>query len=199
MTDEHTAPISEVEPVSVAILAGGKSRRMGQDKALIHLLPADKPMLSEVISRVGQLTDDLFVVASNRPEYAQFEVKIVADRCLDKGPLAGIATALTNSIHERCLIVSCDHPFLNVEFIRSMIATPGSWDALIPVTAGNSRQDLAEIFHTLHAIYRRRCLVEPPVLATVRGEELRERRVSLAPPRDRLLERHAERGTVRGA
>lgn len=144
--------------VSVAILAGGMSKRLGTDKALVRLADDDRPLLGLVIDRVQPLSDDVFVVSSPRPAYDQFGVAVKPDLYPEAGVLGGIASALRHARHDACLVVSCDHPFLNPALLEAMIATPGEWDVLVPVLAGESRQGGRTVRQTLHAIYGRNCL-----------------------------------------
>jgi molybdopterin-guanine dinucleotide biosynthesis protein A len=145
-------------PASIAVLAGGQSRRMGSDKALVTLEPGGPALLQVVLDRVGSLTDDLFVVSAPRPEYRQLGVELRPDLFPDAGPLGGIGSALRYARYERCLVLSCDHPFLNIELLESMIALDGDWDILCPTLPGPSRQGGGSIRQTLHAIYRATCL-----------------------------------------
>ena len=144
--------------VSIAILAGGMSKRLGTDKALVRLTEDGPPLLGLVIDRVRPLSDDLFVVSSPRVAYEQFGVAIKPDLYPDAGVLGGIASALRHARYGTCLVVSCDHPFLNRELLEEMIATPGEWDILVPVLPGESRQGGRTVKQTLHAIYGKDCL-----------------------------------------
>jgi len=143
---------------SIAVLAGGMSRRMGEDKAMLRLVPEDSTLLGVVINRVRYLTDDLFVVAPERPGYSEFGIRVVPDHFPDSGPLGGIATALSVAEHDRCLVVSCDHPFLSTPLLRHMLTLDGSWDALIPIGDAPSRQGTMRVRHTAHAVYSKSCL-----------------------------------------
>ena len=57
------------KPLSAAILAGGMSRRMGVDKAMLAIRADDPPMAAIVIDRVREVARDVMLIASNRPEY----------------------------------------------------------------------------------------------------------------------------------
>lgn len=146
--------------VSVAILAGGQSSRMGEDKPLLRLVPDGPTMLETVIRVVAPLTDDLYVVASNRPAYAFGGVAVRPDLYEGGGVLGGIGSAIRYARHDLCLVVSCDHPFLSRAMLEAMTDESGSWDVLVPAVAGSSRQGGDHVRHTLQAIYRRSC-VEP--------------------------------------
>jgi len=143
--------------LSIAILAGGQSRRMGQDKALLDFL--GEPLLNRILRRVRSLTDDVFVVATGRPEYERFRVPVVPDRLPGSGPLGGIYTALAEAKHDRCLVLACDLPFVNTGLLRFMAEQFADCDVLIPALAARrSDQGSDETLETLHAIYGRTCL-----------------------------------------
>jgi molybdopterin-guanine dinucleotide biosynthesis protein A len=152
--------MSDVQPylLSAAVLAGGMSRRMGRDKALLPLTPDGASMIQLVLEQVRQVADDVTIIASDRPEYANLGARVVPDAFPGAGTLGGIATALGAARHERCLVVACDMPFLHGGLLAAMAAWPGAWQVLVPVIAGESRQGSGEIAQTLHAIYARSCL-----------------------------------------
>jgi molybdopterin-guanine dinucleotide biosynthesis protein A len=146
-------------PISAAILAGGKSSRMGTDKALIQLEPNGPPLAAIVIDVLNQLSDDVYLVTPPRPEYASFGVPIRPDLFGDTGPLGAIASALIHARHDFCLVVSCDMPFLNLDLLRWMIARPRTYDVLVPRLRAETRQGGDFAYQTLHAIYAKRCLM----------------------------------------
>lgn len=131
---------------------------MGTDKALLPLREGDPPLLRIVLDRLALVASDVFVVATDRPEYGRFGVPVVPDRFVEAGTLGGIATALAAAKHERCLVVACDLPFLCVPLLRWMVDQPGDEDVLIPRLPGESRQGSDFVFQTLHAVYARACL-----------------------------------------
>jgi molybdenum cofactor guanylyltransferase len=156
--------------VSIAILAGGQSSRMGRDKALLELEPDSKPLLEIVLERVQPLSDDVFVVASGRDVYARFGAPVRPDLYPGAAVLGGIGSAIRHAAHDACLVVSCDHPFLNPTLLSRMIQTLGDWDVLVPVIRGESRQGGKAIRQTLHAIYARSCV--PYIERAIAGEKL---------------------------
>jgi molybdopterin-guanine dinucleotide biosynthesis protein A len=144
--------------LSAALLAGGSSTRMGVDKALLSLRPNSPPMAQMVIDRLTQIADEVQVIASDRPEYEIFGVKVVPDDYPGFAALGGIATALAHCRSEHCLVVACDMPFLNESLLYWMAAQPRDYDVLVPRLAGESRQGGSHVYQTLHAIYGKRCL-----------------------------------------
>jgi molybdopterin-guanine dinucleotide biosynthesis protein A len=144
--------------LSVGVLAGGMSTRMGTDKALLSLIDGGPPLLQLVLDRVRPLTDDLFVIATDRPAYAQFGVRLVPDRRPGMGTLGGIATAIAAARHDFVLVVACDMPLLSRPLLRFMRDFSRDFDVLIPALPGESRQGRGMVLQTLHAIYGRPCL-----------------------------------------
>ena len=144
--------------LSAAILAGGASRRMGTDKALMTL--AGRTLLERAIERVAVVANETMVVGDRRPYY-RFGVTVIADAFRGAGPLGGIATALLHARNEYVLVVACDMPFLSVELMDAMARLPRDYDVLVPVTNRSRRsQGSRSTYETLHAIYRRTCLPE---------------------------------------
>jgi molybdopterin-guanine dinucleotide biosynthesis protein A len=155
--------------LTAAVLAGGRSRRMGTDKALIRLDPSGPTLLERVLELVGAVADDRVVIATDRPHYAAFGVPVEPDHYPDAAALGGIATALEVAAGSPCLVVPCDLPFLNVPLLSHLRARAAAADVVVPTARGESRQRGGVIFQTLHAIYGPACL--PPVRAQLaRGE-----------------------------
>jgi molybdopterin-guanine dinucleotide biosynthesis protein A len=146
-------------PLSAAALAGGQSRRMGTDKALLPLAAGGEPMLGVVLKRLSAVADDVLVVADNRAKYAALGARVVPDLRPDVGALGGIQAAIASSAHDHCLVVACDMPFLSLPLLQRMADEPRDYDVLVPLVPGESRQRSdGLVFQTLHAIYGKKCL-----------------------------------------
>ena len=133
--------------VSAITLAGGQSRRMGRDKALIDY--QGKPIIAHVIETLRALSDDVIVVSNRSEIYSRFGARVVADYEPPCGPLGGIAAGLAAAQHDLVVVVACDMPFLNIELLRKLIDAAEGVDAAVPKTG--------EEFEPLHAVYRRTC------------------------------------------
>ena len=145
--------------VSAIILAGGQSRRMGRDKALIDY--QGRPIIAHVIATLRTLSDDIAVVSNRSDVYRSFGVRLVPDYDPPCGPLGGIAVGLQAAQHALAVVVACDMPFLNVTLLRWLIDQAAAYDAVVPQTG--------EEFEPLHAIYRRVC--HGPIVQRIeRGE-----------------------------
>ncbi len=152
--------MNEAPPaVSAIIQAGGQSRRMGRDKALIDY--QGQPIIAHVIKTLQALSDDIVVVSNRSDLYSSFGVRVVADYDPPCGPLGGIAAGLQTVQHPLAVVVACDMPFLNVNLLRWLIDLADGYDAVVP-------QSGAE-YEPLHAIYRRECY-QPIVRRIERGE-----------------------------
>ena len=133
--------------VSAAIMAGGKSKRMGQDKAWIEL--DGEPLIRRVANVLAQVADEVIVVA-NDPKYATLGLRVVPDRFPGGGALGGIATGVSAATHDRVLVAACDMPFLSAEVWRVLLDHRYEADVVIPKIGGE--------FETLHALYTKACL-----------------------------------------
>ncbi len=151
--------IQSTPTTSAIVLAGGQSRRMGRDKALIEF--QGKPVIAHVIAALRELTPDVVVVSNRLDRYGPFGARVAADYDPPCGPLGGIAVGLQAIAHELAVVVACDMPFLNVTLLRWLIDQAGEYDAVVPQTGGE--------FEPLHAVYRRGCY-QPIVQRLERGE-----------------------------
>jgi len=110
-------------PVYGLVLSGGKSKRMGQDKALLERggqsqLAFMMSLLEPLVERVFVSTRDEQKDDSERRQFAQ-----IVDQYDDMGPLAGILSALDAYPDVDWLVVACDLPNIRVETIRHLLAS----------------------------------------------------------------------------
>ncbi|MCY3908180.1 MAG: molybdenum cofactor guanylyltransferase [Anaerolineaceae bacterium] len=151
-------------PFTVAIVAGGRSRRMGRDKALVEL--DGRPMLEHVIERVSGLGQaQTLLVSNDHAEHARFGLPMVCDSLPDAGSLGGIYTALLNSEHCHTLVVACDMPFLSPALLRHMLELreEGDYDVIAPRVDGYPQG--------LHAVYGQACVA--PIRAQIEAGRLK--------------------------
>lgn len=134
--------------IACAILAGGRSVRMGRDKATTEF--RGSPLVKEVFDRVRHVFDDIVVVSSLHDAIEGVEAPVVRDFLPVQSPMVGIATALLHSVKPRVFVVACDMPLLSVEAMRCLVDEAQGEDITIPMAEG--------YYQPLHAIYRRSCL-----------------------------------------
>lgn len=132
--------------VSAAIMAGGKSLRMGQDKAWIEL--DGEPLIKRVADVLAEVADEVIVVA-NDPKYESLGLRVVPDHWPQGGALGGIATGVGAATHDTVLVAACDMPFLSADVWRVLLGHAGEADVVIPRIGGE--------YETLHALYTKAC------------------------------------------
>lgn len=144
--------------VSVAVLAGGQSKRMGQDKAFLEV--GGRRVIDRVLARLKPLTDDLFIGTNSPEKYQEFGLRLVPDVYPDKAALGGIYSAIVAARYARVLIVACDMPFLNTELMQYLIELAPTADVIAPLIEPPQPE-------TLHAVYSKNCLpaIEPRLQA----------------------------------
>ena len=124
-------------PLYGLVLAGGKSRRMGRDKAL--LLRAGQSQLSYVASLLEGAAERVFVSArrdqQDDPERGQFAT--IVDRYEGIGPIAGILSAMDEHPGADWLVVACDLPNIDAETLDYLVEHRGAE----PFTAYRSSHD----------------------------------------------------------
>ena len=132
------------------VLAGGASRRMGRDKALLEL--GGRPLIEIVIERMARVCAEVLVVASDARPYAALKARVVEDRFRGVGVLGGLHAGLRAAAYELTLVVGCDMPFLNLDLLRAFAGWADGFDVVV------FRQ--GELVEPLHGAYRRTCLPE---------------------------------------
>ena len=142
-----------MSPVSGVILAGGRSSRLGTDKAFLTL--GGLPLIERVLAAVRQLADDIIIVTNTPDRFGALapDVRLVGDAVPRAGALVGLYSGLLAARHERALVVGCDMPFLNLQLLCHLVAVAPECDVVIPRHARGTE--------ALHAVYSRSCL--PPV------------------------------------
>lgn len=152
--------------VSGIIVAGGQSRRLGQDKRRLRLWGEDGPTLLEhTLGVIAPLCDELIVVLNDAEEWQGLPARLVPDVYADAGSLGGIYAGLLAASAPYSLVVAADMPLLNRDLLAALLARPRDYDALVPRSPqpGAARNKLA--VDPLHAVYSSACL--EPMRATL--------------------------------
>jgi len=129
--------------ISGFILAGGKSSRMGTDKAL--LMFQNEPLLKHMIKLIEPFCQSVKISGQNI-DYKYFNIEMVPDMFSGFGPIAGIYSSLYNSSSDWNLLVSVDVPFVNDELFRYLILNIGEFDCIIPEHTGGI-EPLVGLYH----------------------------------------------------
>ena len=140
--------------ISLIVLAGGMSRRLGRDKALEPL--AGETLLRRVVRRASEAvgSDDLVIVVADEGQAERtpedLPHRVVVDALPGMGALGGTYTGLETAWNEWALVVACDMPFLSPPLIAYMTGLRDGVDAVVPV--------VSERPEPTHALYSRRCI-----------------------------------------
>ena len=129
--------------VSAIVLAGGRARRLGRDKAAIPV--GGVRVLDRVLSVLAGLCDDIVVVGRSVWSGAPTDVRFLEDQTPGQGPLGGLWTGLGAIRHERALVVGCDMPFLTGDLLRELLARSARADATVTRT-GEQVQPLLAVY-----------------------------------------------------
>jgi molybdenum cofactor guanylyltransferase len=136
------------QPITGVILAGGKSSRMGQNKALMSL--GGTRLVDRVVAVMRSVFDALLMVTNTPEVYVDLGLPMVQDVWPEKGSLGGIYSAIHHVGTPYCLVVACDMPFLRAAMLRYLITQISDDDVVVPDVLGE--------LQTLHAIYSKACL-----------------------------------------
>jgi len=101
------------------ILAGGKSSRMGRNKALLEL--SGLKIIERIYKSIEHSCDDVIIISNSPDDYRFMGLKIFKDIFPGLGPLAGIHSGLHNSKTENNLIISCDLPLISSEVVENIV------------------------------------------------------------------------------
>lgn len=144
--------------IHVAVLAGGRSRRMGRDKALLQL--GGQTLIERVLAAARPLAYPRLIVGAPAA-YAHLGLPVLPDRCPGRGPLGGLYTAL-DATAAPVLLLACDLPFLAPDFLRHLADRRGPQQAVVPYTAAG--------LQPLCALYELSCL--GAVEAAIQADQL---------------------------
>ena len=135
--------------ISIAILAGGQSLRMGANKAFVRV--GGRPIIERIVERVRPLGGEVVVIAAARDPYLYLGLPVYSDLIPAKGPLGGLHTAISVTRGEYTLVVSCDQPFLNPALLQALIDLRPGYDVVVPLARDGYPQ-------SMHAVYGKGCL-----------------------------------------
>ena len=138
--------------VTGIVLAGGKSRRLGRDKAVEQV--GGRPLIARVIDTLANVAGESVVVVNEAERGRELPLpdsaRIVTDLYPDGGSLGGIFTGLNAAHTEWAVVVACDMPFLNVRLLEHLLSQRPGHDAVVPVLDGRPEPT--------HAVYSKACL-----------------------------------------
>jgi molybdopterin-guanine dinucleotide biosynthesis protein A len=114
--------------MSGAILAGGRSTRMGRNKAFATL--AGVRLLDRAHRAVTQFADDVMLVANQLGPFVDFPGRVVIDNVPHRGPLCGLETALAHAHHPILFVTAVDNPFVDPTLVSYLAQYAPHYDAV---------------------------------------------------------------------
>ena len=153
------------------VLAGGRSTRMGKDKASLQM--AEQTLLSRVVQTVSLVCPEVIIAGGEQSLADGFDsdVRWVSDPPGSIGPLAGVTAGLRAARHDACLIVACDMPFLNPTLLGHLVDRLETFDAVVPISQG--------VGQYLHAAYARSAATTAQALLRLEARSVHELLVRL--------------------
>ncbi|HBO85039.1 MAG: hypothetical protein A2073_05005 [Deltaproteobacteria bacterium GWC2_42_11] len=130
------------------ILAGGKSSRMGFNKAFIEVNGVR--IIERTVNLFKEIFNEVMIITNTPLEYEEFDVRTATDLIRGAGALGGIYTGIFHAASSRVFAAACDMPFLDKDTITKMLNMLMEGNGIVPFV--DSR------LHPLHAIYSRNCL-----------------------------------------
>lgn len=130
------------------ILAGGKSSRMGEDKAFLKF--EGRSLIEWVIAGLKEIGGEIIIVANESERFKSLGLRVVKDILPDKGPLVGLYSGLLSSCLEYNFVCGTDMPFLSPSLIKYMLDRKQGYDVILP--------RIGDGVEPLFAIYKRSCL-----------------------------------------
>ena len=134
--------------ITLAVQAGGRSSRMGRDKALIPL--GGIPLIEHVLRRAAGLAEEVLITTNRPADLAYLGVRLVLDREPGAGALPGLLTALEAAHGETVLLLACDLPFVCRSLLEHLLGRAHEAQVVVPRWNGN--------LEPLHAVYSRSCI-----------------------------------------
>ncbi|KPL72212.1 hypothetical protein ADN00_15415 [Ornatilinea apprima] len=133
--------------LSVAIQAGGGSKRMGVNKALMSFL--GEPLITRISRLLSPVSDDLFIITQETEAYQHLGLRTISDEVPNMGAIGGLLTAMAQARCDYVAVVACDMPFVSPGILKHCleILVDNNADVAIPLTM--------EGYEPLHAVYRK--------------------------------------------
>jgi len=140
------------EEITAVILAGGEGSRMGGiDKGLLEL--NGQPLIKHVMARIAPQVAQLIISANRNVErYQSYGYPVITDQMTDKGPLAGILSALQHCQSEWLLTIPCDTPRIPTDLVVRLCnaAEQTTQQTLAALYTAHDGEQLQPLFSMIH-------------------------------------------------
>ena len=133
--------------LTVAVLAGGHSSRMGTDKSFVRVL--GRPLIEHTLAQAAGLGDETLIVTNRPQDYAYLGLPLFGDVLPDKGALGGLYSALQAARGRHVLCIACDMPFVVRNLMAYVVSLRSEAEAVVSRLAGQPEP--------FRAVYGRDC------------------------------------------
>ena len=146
-----------MDKVTVAILAGGTSKRFGSEKALADF--QGNPLITHMVNIARNISSEIIIVVSDEVQEANLRevvqgVRVVVDPPSDvKCALAGALTAFEYTLTPYTLLLPVDTPLASVELLRMMVRMSSGHGAVVPSWPSGYIEPLHSVYLAEHAYY----------------------------------------------
>ena len=145
---EESEQKSLYDHITGVILAGGLSKRYGQNKAFLEV--GGIRLIDRITEGMQNIFKQLILVTNEKKGFEYLGIPIIEDLIKGLGPIGGIYTGLMSISDQAGFFVACDMPFINKQLVHYMVDIKGNHAAVVPSVANN--------IEPLHAIYAQSCL-----------------------------------------
>jgi molybdopterin-guanine dinucleotide biosynthesis protein A len=138
------------------VLAGGRSKRFGRNKALVRL--GERPLLLHVLDAAMEVADEIVVAIAREQHTDSYSglvpesVRVLRDRIHEKSPLVGIITGFQVMKSEYSLVLSCDTPFAKRRVLEYVFKRAAGSDAAIPRWMNGRLEPLQSVYRVRSAL-----------------------------------------------
>lgn len=131
--------------LSGAVLAGGSSKRMGNDKRFVGFF--NETLLGATLKLIKETVDDPMVSCRPDDEFCFPGIRSVKDGAGNHGPLMGIHQCLKSAKYPWVLVIPCDMPLLNSKLLNSIVKRKDDGHMVISAFALEKVQPLVALYH----------------------------------------------------
>ncbi len=167
LTAESNTPVGRTTPgpaeVTGVVLCGGRSRRMGTDKAVLEV--GGRRMIDAVLDALQPLAGRVVLACGSAPRYGELGLTVALDGIADGGPLVGLLAGLEAADTEWCVVLASDMPRASSGIMEALIERAARDE--LDVCLLESESGIEPLF----GVYRRSCI--PAIRAALDAGERR--------------------------
>ena len=134
-----------MQHISAIVLAGGKSRRMKENKALLPI--AGLPLIQRLCLTLAEHFREIIVSVQCAEAYSFLPYPVVVDKEPDQGPMMGLLGGLAASSNPVNFVIACDIPEIDFDFVRRMADFTGDYEIVVPVSGVDKFEPLFAFYN----------------------------------------------------